>query len=334
MSHINEPKVEPKVYVLKKIMSDAEVASKEGYFMTVEDFPTVINENSDVYTEDDSGNRKLLLKFRKHVFSEEMCTMAFKALESAAKTPRNNRGAAAGLLDISKLPNYVKAIVKRDKFRIYYIGTDGKMAKTHLSNYVASNIIGYYDQPDRNLLVKQRKLTKANKNTNVSKKSKPCRLTQFNRKYPAKWLATLPLLKSIDKIFKALLPESHALQLARALKTPSYRIEDTAFSTATINYNYRTALHKDKGDFEEGFGNLVVLEKTPGAYTGGWTGFPQYGVAVDARQGDFLAMDVHEWHGNAEIHPSHPTVKASDIGRLSVVCYLRKKMIKCAENLI
>ena len=314
-----------KVITVKKILSDDEIAAKEGYFMTEEDFPQVISEDVDVYRINEKGERKLLLKFRKGVFDNTMCSAAFKALESASKMQRNNRGAAAGLLDISKLPKYVKAIVKRDKFRIYYIGADGKMAKTHLSNYVASNIIGYYDQPDRNLLVKNKKLSKQ-----VSSRV-PCRLTQFNRKYPKKWEATLPLLKSIDGIFKSILPETHEVQLTRAMKTPEYRIDGTAFSTATINYNYRTALHKDKGDYEEGFGNLVVLEKSPGAYTGGWTGFPQYGMAVDVRQGDFLAMDVHEWHGNAEIHPSDSSIKPSDIGRLSLVCYLRKNMIKCEQ---
>lgn len=316
-----------RVITVKKILSDDEIAAKEGYFMTADDFPQVITDDVDVYRIDEKGERKLLLKFRKGVFDNKMCTAAFKALESSAKVPRNNRGAAAGLLDISKLPKYVKAIVKRDKFRIYYIGADGKMAKTHLSNYVASNIIGYYDQPDRNLLAKNKKLSKK-----LSKTGVPCRLTQFNRKYPKKWDATLPLLKSIDAVFKSLLPEAHHVQLTRAMKTPEYRIDGTAFSTATINYNYRTALHKDKGDYEAGFGNLVVLEKNPGAYGGGWTGFPQYGVAVDVRQGDFLAMDVHEWHGNAEIHPSDSSIKPSDIGRLSLVCYLRKNMIKCADS--
>lgn len=315
----------PKVIIVKKIMTDAEIANKEGYFMTEEYFPQVITEDTDVYTEDENGTRKLLIKFRKTVFDANMCRTAFKALEAASKMQRNNRGAAAGLLDISKLPKYVKSIVKRDKFRIYYIGADGKMAKTHLSNYVASNIIGYYDQPDRNLLAKNKKNTLKTtvKKTNSHSRSIPCRLTQFNRKYPKKWDATLPLLKAIDAIFREILPEAHAAQLARAEKTPKFTIDGTAFSTATINYNYRTALHKDKGDYEAGFGNLVVLEKLPGAYTGGWTGFPQYGVAVDVRQGDFLAMDVHEWHCNTPMQGT---------GRLSVVCYLRKNMKKCMKK--
>jgi hypothetical protein len=314
-----------KILIVKPILTDSEVAGQEGYFMNSANFPTVITEDCDVYIETDNGKRKLLLKFRKSVFAESLCQQAFKALESASKMKRNNRGAAAGLLDIAKLPKYVKSIVKQDKFRIYYIGLNGKLAKTHLSNYVASNIIGYYDQADRNLLVRNLHKTRKTSSTKTPK----CRPTQFTRKYPTKWETVLPLLKAIDGQFAKLLPEEHRIQLTNASITPNFQIDGTAFSTATINYNYRTALHRDKGDFEQGFGNLVVLEKSPEAYIGGWTGFPQYGVAVDVRQGDFLAMDVHQWHGNIEITPSTTSTPPDSIGRLALVCYLRKNMIKC-----
>ena len=37
-------------------------------------------------------------------------------------------------------------------------------------------------------------------------------------------------------------------------------------------------------------------------YQGGYTIFPQFGIAVDVRNNDFLAMDVHQWHSNTEIY--------------------------------
>jgi hypothetical protein len=160
----------------------------------------------------------------------------------------------------------------------------------------------------------------------------------------AKWKHSLPFIKEANKQFKKLVPERHSVQLKRAKKTKDFQIENTAFSTITLNYNYQTALHKDKGDFEEGFGNLLVLEKDKCSdssnnvisYKGGYTGFPQYGVAVDVRQGDFLAMDVHQWHCNTTISdghiPSNKKSKDETYGRLSIVCYLRKNMIKCASN--
>jgi len=90
-----------------------------------------------------------------------------------------------------------------------------------------------------------------------------------------------------------------------------------------VNKNFRTALHCDVGDLKEGFGNLVVVSE--GEYKGGYTLFPQYSVGVNCQNGDFLAMDVHQWHCNSEIE--------GEGTRLSFVFYLREKMIKeCPLN--
>jgi hypothetical protein len=129
-----------------------------------------------------------------------------------------------------------------------------------------------------------------------------------------------------------------------------YQIADTAFSTLTVNMNFRTALHKDAGDYSEGFGNLSVIEW--GRYHGGETLFPRFGVGVNLRTGDFVAMDVHEWHVNAPIHETKedaaynktlPDIRTRDpstgvIGsqeryqRLSFVCYFREKIAECKEK--
>ena len=81
--------------------------------------------------------------------------------------------------------------------------------------------------------------------------------------------------------------------------------------------------------------------ENPHTYTGCYTGFPQYGVCVDVRDGDFLAMDVHEWHCNTEFYPTNPAfidkytatpdeyVNQWHFNRLSVVCYLREGMLRC-----
>ena len=97
---------------------------------------------------------------------------------------------------------------------------------------------------------------------------------------------------------KCLRNPQYKKQLERAQQT-KFVIEDTALSTITINYNWRTGLHKDAGDYPEGFGNLLVCEE--GKYEGGYLGFPQFGVCFDVREGDFLAMDVHQWHSNTKI---------------------------------
>ena len=142
--------------------------------------------------------------------------------------------------------------------------------------------------------------------------------------------------RTADKLFKQLIPDRHKIQLERANKTPEFQINNTAYSTITVNYNWRTAAHCDSGDLDEGFGNLIILEKAKSEFTGkmilvvlkmvlkvDYLGFPRWGVCVDCRQGDFLAMDVHEYHSNTPIDGD---------GRLSVVCYLRKKMINCMKK--
>jgi hypothetical protein len=103
----------------------------------------------------------------------------------------------------------------------------------------------------------------------------------------------------------------------------------------------------DAGDLRKGFGNLSVIER--GKYEGAYTIFPRYRVGFDLRTGDFLAMNVHEWHCNTEIHESAsdkafnkalPEVYKNDVetgtqgvdklySRLSFVCYLRENLIHC-----
>ena len=64
---------------------------------------------------------------------------------------------------------------------------------------------------------------------------------------------------------------------------------------------------------------------------------------MDVRTGDFLAMDVHEWHCNTEFKKKTNKIfkdgfKDIDIknnwhfNRLSMVMYLREKMIKCKNK--
>ena len=152
-----------------------------------------------------------------------------------------------------------------------------------------SNIAGFYDRPDRNL----------------KGKGAPCRLTAFNRDYVEKWDNAIPFIKNVDKVFKSLVPKRHKKQIERASQTPSFQIDNTCFSTITLNYSWRTALHRDAGDYRKGFGNLVVLEdsKNPNKWGGCYFGLPQYGICAEVRHGDFLAANVHQWHCNTEFTP-------------------------------
>jgi hypothetical protein len=151
--------------------------------------------------------------------------------------------------------------------------------------------------------------------------NRPCRLTAFSEKHFEKYQEGIPFIEAMDACFRQLTPREHAVQCEAISRTP-YRIGGTAFSTVTVNYNFRTALHCDKGDFAQGFGNLVVCAQDT---EGGMLLFPRYNVAIDVRTGDFLAMNVHEWHCNSTLRTT------TEQGfRLSFVCYFRSKLADCA----
>ena len=343
-----------KIIILNPILTKEEIKQKEGHYFPESHYTKhnkVIKTNTDVYGITEDGTKKCLLKFRKNVIPEQICIDAYHSLEKHAKHKNSNRGAAAGKLSLSKLPKHVGNIIKTDSFRVFYKTKSGNVSRDNVSNIAQSNIAGYYDRPDRNNYNKKYN-TKTKKNKTKSKVSNlkvpMCRTTQFTKKNVEKWNKTIPLIKEADKLFKQLVPDRHKIQLEIANKTPEFQIDDTAYSTITINYNWRTASHCDSGDLDEGFGNLIVLEKSKSklkpnsksnskpthpehktladnGFKGGYLGFPRWGICVDVRQGDFLAMDVHEFHSNTPIIGD---------GRLSVVCYLRKKMINCIKHKI
>lgn len=303
-------KKKPIILFATKKMTDEAIKKKEGDYFESSHYDIIIRDDCDCYYNDENNNQRILFKFRKNVLPLEHCQLGIENLKEAAKKTHDNRGAAAGKIDLKKMPSYANhasQLIGRNKFRVraYRSRKTGKIVTNSLGNISQSNIIGYYDKPDRNKGASRR----------------PCRTTAFTSQQVDKWLKVIPLIKSINEQFKKLTPKNYDIQYKQANDT-EFVIKDTAFSTITINYNWRTALHKDSGDLKEGFGNLVVLEQ--GKYKGGETGFPQYKVAIDVRHGDFLAMNVHEWHCNTKIKPI-----SKDYTRLSLVAYLREKMIKC-----
>jgi hypothetical protein len=232
---------------------------------------------------------KILIKFRKNVFDLCEIQQMYHAIKDFAKKTSTNRGIASA---------------------------SEKGVKTGEKAAVASNILGYFDSWSISQRAKFKRLG--------IQPPGPCRECRFNLEHPDKWKDCLPFLKSIDRMYSELCPEHHTNQMTAANKT-RYRIEGTSFSTITTNLNFRTASHTDVGDWPAGFGNLTVIENDK-RYEGCFTCIPQYGIAVDCRMGDFLAMDVHQVHGN--------TPKTGEGDRLSLVCYLREKIIQKTGNLV
>ena len=180
---------------------------------------------------------------------------------------------------------------------------------------VYSTITGYFDRwsPKQKFLFKKLGI----------KTPIEVRETMFLSDHPEKFKKMIPFVQKIDALYKKLVPDQYKKQYAKAKET-LFKIGNTSFTTMTTNINFQTTIHKDTGDDEEGFGNLAVIER--GKYTGGETCFPQYGIGVNVREGDILFMDVHEWHANL------PIVKEGDVERLSVVCYLRRKVWERTRN--
>jgi hypothetical protein len=316
-----------KKIVVKAIASDADFAKKEGTWFEEDAVDTIVREDADVYAEEPDGKERLLAKFRKGVLTKDQVQHGWDGFRLLA-IPSRNRAAAAGPIDLKGKYWSKRKPTEISKWSARYI-QDGKVSKMRVNNVVASGVLGYYES--------------------TAFLDAACRMTGYTRKGLKNFLHGIPFLEAIDAQFKKLVPEAHAKQLAALKKHKAYQISDTAFSTLTVNLNFRTALHKDAGDYKDGFGNLSVIEY--GKYHGGITMFPRFRVGFDVRTGDFLAMDVHEWHTNSKLYETEedkkynatlPDIRTRDpetgvVGadkkfqRLTFVCYFREKLERCDE---
>jgi len=231
---------------------------------------------------------KLLLRFRKNVLDTQHIDAFYDNIIQFAKNVSALRGRSSG----------------------------SKSETSFSDKKVMSNIFGYFDSwsPAQKIIFKARGIT-------PSLMVRQCR---FNMDNPEKYKKTIPLIKDIDDLYAKLTPEQYKMQRRKANQT-YFKIPGTSFTTVTTNINFQTSTHRDKGDDEEGFGNLAVIER--GEYTGAETCFPQYGIGVNVRSGDILFMDVHQPHANLPMHK-----KEKDVIRLSIVCYLRKNVWLRSKN--
>lgn len=325
---VHEVRSKVKSIVLEPKLTDDQIKAREGSYFNEKDIDLLITEDTDVYGIDaQTKEKKLLAKFRKNVLPHDLVERGWEAFYIAAAASRN-RGAAAGPIQLKSAYWKKRKPIKVQGWSAHYM-QDGKVSKMRVNNNVFSSVLGYFEQtPFMGL---------------------PCRLTSYTQKYFKYFQHGIPFIEAIDAVFKKLVPEKHTLQYKAAHSKPSYQIADTCFSSVTINRNFRTALHMDDGDFKQGYGNLSVIER--GKYHGGYTMFPRYKVGFDLRTGDFIAMDVHEWHCNSEMYETAedkeynkklPKIHLDDpstgtlggeksFTRISFVCYLREKIQGCDE---
>ena len=307
---------------LPRLIDDKDLDTLKGQYLDDEWIHHIIDYDCNIYEE---GTDILICAFRKRRLKKSHIAWEhFKDLSVAAR----GRGAAAGPIDPSSTYWKKRTLHKTNGFKTGYLKPDGTPSKMSVNNQVSSTPIGYFEKQ---------------KNLGIDK---PCRLTYHTTQSLSKYEAGIPYIQEIDKWYHKLHPTHYKNQLARADLQPNYKIADTAFSTVTMNRNFRTGLHKDAGDWG-GYAMLSILEY--GKYNGGLFTIPAFGIGIDLRKNDVLCGKVSEYHSNTQIWttPEQDTYNASiprafkkdttvgtlgldqDYARISFVSYLREKLIHC-----
>jgi hypothetical protein len=329
-----------------------------GQFLDESHYDVLIDEDTDCYlhNEDESS---IAFKFRKNFFSKEEQEAAYTGLREAA-TPTQNRGLAAGpkgekcggrewvtefqmqvfdLFQKEAENTAIKINVKEeiDRLRELYQNKESTRGLVWLSALVKQDDFSFENWLENvsNLSVIERKkeahkvenkyisdTTYANQvNSGIAgwfdryPRIPYGRATAYTQHSFDKFKMSFPFLQTLDRGFAELLPTRHAAQREAADKIDS------------VNKTFRTAAHRDAGDFTNGLSNLLVLSNN-GNYSGGYLILPEVRVAVNVRPGDLLLVNNHEY-----IHGNTPIVVNDEVAeRISLVCYLREKMLELGSK--
>ncbi len=282
---------------------------KDGEFIKCDN---IIHLDCDLYDED-SG--KIVFSFKKNVIDDFNYKHIHKKIINHSKTISNNRGNSAGKVTIQGLNKHqenwkpeahpVELLDKdgnpqtKDTSSSFFKYADGRISKRARSNNVMSSAIGGFDKNAGN----------------------PCRLTHFTKNNLEQFKTIFPLCKQISDLYFSYFPDYWFQQYDKYINCPKdFVIPDTNFSTITLNKDFRTATHRDKGDCKDGLSCFTIFKD--GEFTGGELIFPEYNIAVDICEGDLLMFDPHVLHCNNPLEGE---------GRVSFVIYLREKLDKCEK---
>lgn len=329
----------------KKKLSDRASKDLDGSYVNLDFYSRIIEEDCDGYWKDGHGKRHFLFSFRKKVIPDKLTRLTLDSFRKFSMTKKENRGAAAGPISPSKLPRYVAKVdsTRKMKNRAYFYKQDGVKSKQAISNLSPSNIAGFFDYPPSHPSLK----------TNSNR----CKETNFVVKHPQKWGHVQPYIQHVDNLYSKIRPHLYSRQRKKADQVIEFTIPKTVFSTLTMNYSWRAAVHQDKHNIKskDGVAILTVAEDhlNKNHYKGCFLGFPQFGFAVNVRQGDILITDNHSgWHGNTQFYPekeghsvqlqkpefpkternkwSSKEIKNNwHYNRLSMVYYLREGLSNC-----
>jgi len=311
-----------KTLYLAKLITDDELKTLKGEFIDDGYILHTIDSDVDIYDED---TKEFICSFRKRRLKKSKIGFDnFKHLAVAAR----GRGLAAGPIDPQSVYFKKRQLVNTKGIRTSYLKKDGTISKMSINTPVLSTPIGYFEK------------------LNSLGLEKPCRLTFYTTQALQEYEAGKEFIYEVDRWYKKLRPVEYKIQKDRADLKPNFKIDHTAFSTITLNRNFRTALHQDQGDF----GHIACLAVNEyGKYSGGLFTIPGYAIGINLREGDILVANVGNFHSNTEIfttpeqdeyNETIPDIfKANaNIGivgayekyaRISYVCYLREKLIDC-----
>lgn len=342
-----------------------------GQFLDESHFDTLIEEDTDCFfhSEDESN---IAFKFRKNYFSKQQQEDAYSGLREAATPTQNRGLAAGpkgekcgnrewvnefqlSVLDFFKKQpeNSVVPVNVKEEVEILrekYANTESSRGLVWLSVKVREDKFDFEEWIKKvvKMSIKERKeeargiedtyisdTTYANVvNSGIAgwfdryPRIPYGRATAYTQHSFDKFQMSFPFLQSLDRGFAELLPVRHAAQRAAADKIdPAFLVPETVFTTITVNKTFRTAAHRDAGDFTNGLSNLLVLSNN-GNYTGGYLILPEVRIAVNVRPGDLLLVNNHEYiHGNTPIELQDDVAE-----RISLVCYLREKMLELGSK--
>jgi hypothetical protein len=342
-----------------------------GQFLDESHFDTLIDEDTDCYLESEHEDN-IAFKFRKNYFSKQEQDDAYAGLREAATPTQNRglaagpKGEKCGnrewvtefqlrVLDFFKkqpensvIPVNIKEEI--ELLRAKYDNADSSRGLVWLSVKVREDEFDFekWLKKVAKMSIKERKEeARGVEETYISDTTYANvvlsgiagwfdrypripygRATAYTQNHYDKFQMAFPFLQTLDRGFAELLPTRHAAQRAAADKIdPAFLVPQTVFTTITVNKTFRTAAHRDAGDFTNGLSNLLVLSNN-GNYTGGYLILPEVRVAVNVRPGDLLLVNNHEYiHGNTPIELQDETAE-----RVSLVCYLREKMLELGSK--
>lgn len=293
----------------QQYLSDSELEDLNGEylgkFLDERHYDVVVTESTKVLKPDGT----ILLVYVKDALPRKLCETTFEVMKKVPVMQAGDRGIAAGLLTdpnderIDRTYGEPKSVTGA---RYYRRKEDGTYSNQSIAVPVNSGIIGYFDRSGRQPY---------------------CRQTSFNADKAELFEQARPFFCKVSEVFKEQVPERYQAQADYVAKIhPDFVIPETVFTTITVNRNFRTACHFDKGDYQPGFGVMAVLQS--GEYGGGYLIFPQYRVALDMRTGGLAMADVHCAHGNSAM-----VGKPNEWIRYSLVLYCRVGMLECKSQI-